>query len=112
MGRTNFIDIPAPLWSELETRLLRCAFGRCVSHDFPISYAVVRILDRALSERVIEVGRLRTVRVRVSVSVHFTVSPSNKFINVRACSLDEKHPSGSMIAPLGLHPSSAIIIPS
>ena len=39
-------------WSELETRWFRYAVCRCLSHGFPISFIVKRLLDRALSEQV------------------------------------------------------------
>ena len=38
--------------------------------------------------------------------------PSNKFVNIWACTRYVKYHSGIMIAPSGLRPSGAIIIPS
>ena len=56
----------------------------------------------------LEVGHLRAVRQRSSYGF-----PSNKFVNVWACTSThyEKYPSGIMIVRLGLSSSGAIIIP-
>ena len=55
----------------------------------------------------LEVGRLRAVHQH-----SFYGFPSNRFVNIWACTCYKKYPSGIMIAPLGVCLSRTIIIPS
>ena len=76
-----------------------------LSHGFPISYIVDRLLDRALSEQVR--GRV----LESSPSAFILRFPSNKFVNAWPYTHYENYPSEVMIVPSGLRPLSAIIIP-
>ena len=89
---------------ELETRQLRCVVHWGLSHGFSIWYAEDTLLDRVLWERDRGIGHLRAVCQR-----SYYVFPSNKFVNVWACTCYKKYISGIMIVPWGLRLSGVII---
>ena len=84
----RFLD--RSLLEQVGDRVVEIRSPSVLSHGFPISSIVERLLDRVLSE---------PVRSRALEAVHQCSSynfPSNKFINVWVCTGYEKCPSGTI----------------